>query len=119
MGTTAGGPSRRVSPHAGFPRLAAPRPPPIPPGDGRNYRNEAVRGGANVTVRVKPTALPLNVSLVMPRCGSSVNVAIMIDAGFSRYGPRARKSGIPYTVVFMKSWALGLTIMARIHGSLN
>ena len=28
-------------------------------------------------------------------------------------------AGIPYTVVFMKFWALGLTIMARTQGSLN
>ena len=87
--------------------------------DGETIANRSVRGGANVTVRVKPTALPLNVSLIMPRCGSSENVAIMVDAGFCRYGPRARKSGIPYAVVLMKFWALGLTIMARIHGSSN
>src|SRR5262245_5905984 len=55
----------------------------------------------------------------MPRCGSSENVAIMVEAGLSRYGPSARKSGTPYTVVFMKLCALGLTIMARIHGSLK
>src|SRR5438876_7806937 len=55
----------------------------------------------------------------MPRYGSSENVAIMVEAGLSRYGPSARKSGTPYTVVFMKLCALGLTIMARIHGSLK
>src|SRR6516165_10667865 len=76
-------------------------------------------GMLNVTVRVKPTALPAKLSLVMPRCGSSENVAIMVEAGLSRYGPSARKSGTPYTVVFMKLCALGLTIMARIHGSLK
>ena len=59
----------------GFPDLRR-HAPPIPPGDGkRNYRNDAVRGGANVIVRVKPTALPLKVSVIMPRCGSSENVA--------------------------------------------
>src|SRR5262245_45886375 len=84
-----------------------------------NYRSDAVRGGLNVTVRVKPTALPLNISLLMPRYGSSENVAIMVAAGLCRYGPRVRKSGTPYTVVFMKLCALGLTIMARIHGSLK
>ena len=52
---------------SGFPDLRR-YAPSDPPGDGKqNYRSDAVRGGPNVTVRVKPTALPLNASLVMPR----------------------------------------------------
>src|SRR5262249_51600059 len=85
----------------------------------QNYRSAAVCGGPNVTVREKPTALPAKLSLVMPRYGSSENVAIMVEAGLSRYGPSVRKSGTPYTVVFMKACALGLTSMTRIHGSLK
>src|SRR5262245_42340412 len=85
----------------------------------KSYRSAAVRGGLNVTVRVKPTALPAKLSLVMPRYGSSEKVAIMVEAGFTRYGPSARKSGTPYAVVFMKICALGPTITARIHGSLK
>ena len=68
----------RVSPTCG----AAPQPSPVI--GNKNYRSDAVRGGLNVTVRVKPTALPLNISLLMPRYGSSENVAIMVAAGLWR-----------------------------------
>src|SRR5262249_1224001 len=102
----------------GFPQLAAPRPS-DPPDDGTNYCSDAVRGVLKVTVETKTTALPANLSVVTPRCGSSENVIITIAAGFCRCGARLRKSCTPYIVVRMKPCALGLTIMARSHGSLK
>src|SRR5262245_28867155 len=68
---------------------------------------------------MQTTTLPSNLSLIMPRCGSFENVISIVAVGFSRYGPRLRKSVAPSCVVRRKLWALGLTIIARIHGSLK
>ena len=72
-----------------------------------------------VAVETNTTALPSNFSQIMPRYGSFENVVITVVAGFCRYGPRLRKSVAPSRVVFIKFCALGLTIMARIQGSLK
>src|SRR5262249_50468896 len=111
-------PLQNRAPKVGFPKLAAPRPS-DPPDDGTNYCSDAVRGVLKVTVETKTTALPANLSVLTPRCGSSENVIITIAAGFCRCGARLRKSCSPYIVVRMKPCALGLTIMARSHGSLK
>src|SRR5712691_8687871 len=111
--------SKNRAPQVGFPQLAAPRPNDPPMMGLEFYRSDAVRGVLNVTVATKTTALPSNFSLLTPRYGSCENVIITIDAGFCRCGARLRKSGTPYIVVRMKPWALGLTIMARSHGSLK
>src|SRR5215470_1657033 len=82
------------------------------------YCREAVRR-LNVTVDTNTTAVPANRSVRMPRCGSLANVIITDVDGFCRYGLSVRKSVEPSNEVFMKPPALGATIIARIHGSLN
>src|SRR5262245_42454070 len=84
-----------------------------------DQRSAAVRR-LNVTVEMNTTAVPVNRCVDMPRCGSFFpNVIITDDAGFCRYGLSVRKSVVPRSDVLMKAPALGATIMARIHGSLN
>ena len=62
---------------------------------------------ANVTVAGNTTALPVNCSAVMPRCGSLENVISTDEAGFVMNWARPAKSGSPTWVTTSESCTLG------------
>src|SRR5262252_166565 len=83
------GPQKSLRRKLGFPNLRRGTPQRSPDDEAEPYFS-AVRGGWNVTVGVKTTAPPANLSAITPSAGSSEKVAATVVAGFCRNGPRLR-----------------------------